>query len=220
MSAVIKTDEAEQARIRNPYEIDGPEAVKIRKLRLGDNIPDVETLTIEQRGEARAVGDQMATTYKRRVGYYKKCLLSIPENDPYRERFAPDKIDAMAREGSVDSTLAGGADDITWNDLQAAMEHAPDGAAILWQALKGIARESLDAIRRNPLSHGSAFTLSDTRRRPLLVRAGLALHGTARTKSSVGHMTMRGWSCGLWSSGSFTPNLSEQSNVRSFRRAT
>lgn len=143
MSAVITTDEAEQAQIRNPYEIDGPEEVKLRKLRLGDNIPDHGTLSIEQRSESRAVADQMAATYKRRVGYYKKCLLSIPETDPYRERFAPDKIDAMAREGSTDSVLAGRADEITWSDLQAAMEHDPDEAAIIWQTLKRMSRENL-----------------------------------------------------------------------------
>jgi hypothetical protein len=143
MSAVISTDEIEEAHIRNPYEIDGPEAVKVHKLRLGDNLPDIRTLTIDQRGESRAVGDQMAATYKRRVGYFKKRLLSLQETDPYRERFTPDKIDAMAREGSIDSVLAGGADDTTWSDLQAAMEHNPDGAAILWRTLKGMARENL-----------------------------------------------------------------------------
>lgn len=143
MSVVTPRSEKEEAQRRNSYEIDGPEAVKLYKLRLGDNIPDVGTLSIEQRGEARAVSEQMAATYKRRVGYFKKCLLSLSETDPYRERFAPDKIDAMAREGSIDSALGGGADDITWSDLQAAMEHDPDAASILWRTLKQMARESL-----------------------------------------------------------------------------
>src|SRR5262245_57064013 len=102
MSAAIAKDKAEQKKIRNPYEIDGPETVKLRKLRLGDNIPDVGTLSIEQRGESRAVAKQMAATYRRRVAYERRCLLSLPEGDPRREQFTPDKIDARAKEGAVE----------------------------------------------------------------------------------------------------------------------
>jgi hypothetical protein len=49
----------------------------------------------------------------------------------------------MAREGSINSVLAGGADDITWSDLQAAMEQDADVAALIWRTLKQMARESL-----------------------------------------------------------------------------
>jgi hypothetical protein len=144
MSKAIAANEAEQSQLRNAYEIDGPEKVKVRKLSLGDNLPDVETLSIEQRGEARALANQMAEGYKRKVHYLKKILLSLSETDPYRERFTPEKIDASAREESVlEFLLAHPAEDLTWSDLQETMERSADEAAILWQALKKIARQSI-----------------------------------------------------------------------------
>jgi hypothetical protein len=43
----------------SPYESDEPEKVNLRKLRIEDNLPDVEKMTLREKSEARALARAM-----------------------------------------------------------------------------------------------------------------------------------------------------------------
>ncbi|HET8670703.1 MAG TPA: hypothetical protein VFM05_08790, partial [Candidatus Saccharimonadales bacterium] len=125
-----------------PYAADDEE-VKLRKLSLGDNLPDVGQLSLKERGEARAIANIMAETYESRVKLLKKILLSLSEDDPYRQEFTPEGIHEKATTGSLHFALKQSAEEMSWTDLEIAMERSADEATMLWKTIKRMAREEL-----------------------------------------------------------------------------
>ena len=129
----------------SPYETDEPEKVNLRKLRIEDNLPDVEKMTLSEKSEARALARAMGDNYRRRVRYYKSRLLEIPEDSPDRLWYAPEKIDEYARGGTLESVMSSHADDLRWDQLQSIEEKDEDAAALVWKTIKRMAREDLSA---------------------------------------------------------------------------
>jgi hypothetical protein len=136
-------EKAESEEKLSPYETDEPDEVRLRRITIGANLPDVEKMSFRERSEARALAQSLGENYKRRVRYYKNCLLGMPKDSPDREWFTPEKIDGYAKDGSLNSILNSLADNITWTELQTLMEANQDAGAIVWRAMKRMAREDL-----------------------------------------------------------------------------
>lgn|GEM_PF-2047497 len=144
MSKAITTTETEKVQANEPYNTDEPEQVRWRALRLDENLPEVDTLTLRQKGEARAIGERIGNEYAARVDSIRKYLRSLSADDPQRETPTPEEIEQRARKGffPMDSI----ARDFTWYNMQSLIEeYGKDAAAIVWQALKRVAREGLAA---------------------------------------------------------------------------
>jgi hypothetical protein len=129
----------------SPYESDEPEKVNLRKLRIEDNLPDVEKMTLREKSEARALARAMGENYRRRVKYYKSRLLEIPEDSSDRLWYSPEKINEYARGGSLESVMSSLADDLRWDQLQIIEEKDEEAAALVWKTVKRMAREDLSA---------------------------------------------------------------------------
>jgi hypothetical protein len=127
----------------SPYETDEPDEVKLRRITIGGNLPDVEDMSFRERSEARALAHSLGENYSRRVKYYQKILLGMPKDSPDLQWFTPEKIDGYAKDGSLNSILNSHSDHITWNELQTLMEANQDAGAIVWEAMKRMAREDL-----------------------------------------------------------------------------
>lgn len=133
---------SDESGANEPYAADD-ESVKLSKLNLGDNLPEVGQLSLKERGEARAIANIMAETYESRVKLLKKTLLSLSEDDPYRQEFTPEGIHEKATTGSLHFTLKQSAEEMSWSDLEVLMERSADEATMVWKTIKRMAREEL-----------------------------------------------------------------------------
>src|SRR5262249_26385453 len=142
MSEALTTPE--ETEMSSPYEQDEPERAVFRSMQLGENLPDVSKLSLKERGEARAIGKAIGEKYPSRVNYYKKLLLQLSTDDPYRDDLTPEKIHEKATDGlSLEFILQRRAEDLSWGDLQDIIEKDQDAGVIVWQTIKRMAREDL-----------------------------------------------------------------------------
>jgi hypothetical protein len=118
------------------------ETAKYRNLKIGENIPPVEDMSLKERSEARALADHMANSYRAQVKELRSLLLSLPPDDPYRERLTPEKIHESTSEASP-YVFNCSIEDFSWTALQNINANNHDAAVIIWKALKRAAREDL-----------------------------------------------------------------------------
>jgi hypothetical protein len=136
---------------KNPYDTDQAESLTTVSSRLADYLP--EDLSIEQRGEARIIGDMMGKAYAERQRGFQRILSdrTLPADAPLRAELTPEVIHerssrADASPEHIEYLLnSKPLERITWADLSAIYAKDQNLAPEIFRALKRAAREKLAA---------------------------------------------------------------------------
>lgn len=109
--------------------------------------------------ETKAIADLLGREYKDRVEEYKRILLNLEPDSPYREELTPQEIHnraTFATEGKLE--LQSNAAEIGWHRLQSIIEHSPNEVEVILMAIREVARGNLAIAWEESAVVGAAET--------------------------------------------------------------
>ena len=111
------------------------------------NQPD--ELSDKDRARMRMLGEELARVYSERVRVYQQMYKSHPNDEWVQKAFPPENAHDSASKPADDSQLqemmTRYVKDVTFDDMQAALERNPDDALKLWTGILTVAYQELDS---------------------------------------------------------------------------
>jgi len=153
----------------NPYD---KLEVKIRKWVHSWVEPNLPEDGLRDSAETKAIADLLGREYKDRVEYYKRLLLKLEPDSPYREELTHEEIHnraTFATEGKLE--LQSNANEIGWHRLQSIIEHNPTEVEAILMAIREVARGYLAIAWEECAAVGAAETPYSRERFSLMLLA-------------------------------------------------